>query len=55
MVDERDKLVAMLEEERVREREEDRDLENVMRAKGFSLSPTSGSKILKNAKPVKPS
>lgn len=55
VVDERDKLVAMLEEERVREQEEDRDLENVMRAKGYSLSPTSGSKILKKAKPVKPS
>ena len=30
-----------------REQEEDRDLENVMKAKGFSLSPTSGSKILR--------
>lgn len=38
-----------------REREEDRDLENVMRAKGFSLSPTSGSKILRKTRPVKPS
>lgn len=55
VVDERDKLVAMLEEERVREQEEDRDLENVMRAKGYSLSPTSGSKILKKNKPVKSS
>ncbi|XP_053396788.1 F-actin-monooxygenase MICAL3-like isoform X2 [Mercenaria mercenaria] len=55
VVEERDKLVAMLEEERVREREEDRDLENVMRAKGFSLSPTSGSKILRKTRPVKAS
>ncbi|XP_060606794.1 F-actin-monooxygenase MICAL3-like [Ruditapes philippinarum] len=53
VVEERDKLVAMLEEERVREREEDKDLENVMRAKGFSLSPTSGSKILRKTQPVK--
>ncbi|KAL4232988.1 [F-actin]-monooxygenase mical3 [Mactra antiquata] len=55
VVEERDKLVAMLEEERVREREEDKDLENVMKAKGFSLSPTSGSKILRKHKHVKTS
>ncbi|XP_052808865.1 protein-methionine sulfoxide oxidase mical3b-like isoform X2 [Mya arenaria] len=47
VVEERDKLVAMLEDERLREQEEDADLETVMRAKGFSLSPTSGSKILR--------
>ncbi|XP_078340922.1 uncharacterized protein LOC111104401 isoform X4 [Crassostrea virginica] len=47
VVEERDKLVAMLEEDRVREREEDRDLENIMQAKGFSLSPTDYAQKIK--------
>ncbi|XP_052241674.1 protein-methionine sulfoxide oxidase mical3b-like isoform X3 [Dreissena polymorpha] len=47
VVEERDRLVAMLEDERLREQEEDKDLESVMKAKGFALSPRSGSKILR--------
>lgn len=37
VVEQRDALVALLEEQRVREREEDNDLEAVMLSKGFSL------------------
>ncbi|XP_051544615.1 protein-methionine sulfoxide oxidase mical3b isoform X2 [Myxocyprinus asiaticus] len=37
VVEQRDALVALLEEQRVREREEDSDLEAVMLSKGFSL------------------
>lgn len=47
VVEERDKLVAMLEEERVREREEDRDLEAIMNAKGYSLAPTDYAQKIK--------
>ncbi|XP_056015343.1 protein-methionine sulfoxide oxidase mical3b-like isoform X5 [Ostrea edulis] len=47
VVEERDKLVAMLEEERVREREEDRDLEAIMNAKGYSLVPTDYAQKIK--------
>ncbi|XP_036365724.1 F-actin-monooxygenase MICAL3 isoform X8 [Octopus sinensis] len=41
VVEERDALVSMLEEDRLREREEDRDLEGIMLTKGFELSPLS--------------
>ncbi|RXN15479.1 methionine sulfoxide oxidase mical3b-like protein [Labeo rohita] len=37
VVEQRDALVALLEEQRVREKEEDNDLEAVMLSKGFSL------------------
>ncbi|XP_016390970.1 protein-methionine sulfoxide oxidase mical3b isoform X1 [Sinocyclocheilus rhinocerous] len=37
VVEQRDALVALLEEQRVREKEEDSDLEAVMLSKGFSL------------------
>ncbi|KAK7129855.1 hypothetical protein R3I93_019487 [Phoxinus phoxinus] len=37
VVEQRDALVALLEEQRVREKEEDGDLESVMLSKGFSL------------------
>ncbi|XP_017554434.1 protein-methionine sulfoxide oxidase mical3b isoform X2 [Pygocentrus nattereri] len=37
VVEQRDALVALLEEQRVREREEDSDLEAVMLSKGFNL------------------
>ncbi|XP_071113643.1 LOW QUALITY PROTEIN: F-actin-monooxygenase MICAL3-like [Haliotis cracherodii] len=39
VVEQRDSLVAMLEEDRLREQEEDKDLEEVMLKKGFALSP----------------
>ncbi|XP_067675060.1 F-actin-monooxygenase MICAL3-like isoform X3 [Haliotis asinina] len=39
VVEQRDNLVAMLEEDRLREQEEDKDLEEVMLKKGFALSP----------------
>ncbi|KAL4834226.1 hypothetical protein H8958_021576 [Nasalis larvatus] len=38
VVEQRDSLVALLEEQRLREREEDRDLEAAMLSKGFSLN-----------------
>ncbi|XP_035381068.1 protein-methionine sulfoxide oxidase mical3a isoform X10 [Electrophorus electricus] len=38
VVEQRDSLVALLEEQRLQEREEDRDLEAVMLSKGFSLN-----------------
>ncbi|XP_036108633.1 F-actin-monooxygenase MICAL3 isoform X2 [Molossus molossus] len=38
VVEQRDALVALLEEQRLREREEDKDLEAVMLSKGFSLN-----------------
>ncbi|XP_073078536.1 F-actin-monooxygenase MICAL3 isoform X13 [Manis javanica] len=38
VVEQRDSLVALLEEQRLREKEEDRDLEAVMLSKGFSLN-----------------
>lgn len=37
VVEQRDALVALLEEQRLREREEDKDLEAAMLSKGFSL------------------
>lgn len=37
VVEQRDSLVALLEEQRLREREEDKDLEAAMLCKGFSL------------------
>ncbi|XP_042631469.1 protein-methionine sulfoxide oxidase mical3a isoform X7 [Cyprinus carpio] len=37
VVEQRDSLVALLEEQRLREKEEDKDLEAVMLSKGFSL------------------
>ncbi len=37
VVEQRDALVALLEEQRVREKEEDSDMETVMLSKGFSL------------------
>ncbi|XP_032912780.1 F-actin-monooxygenase MICAL3 isoform X8 [Catharus ustulatus] len=38
VVEQRDSLVALLEEQRLREKEEDKDLEAVMLSKGFSLN-----------------
>ncbi|XP_047678340.1 protein-methionine sulfoxide oxidase mical3a isoform X13 [Tachysurus fulvidraco] len=38
VVEQRDSLVALLEEQRLREREEDKDLESVMLSKGFNLN-----------------
>ncbi|XP_020948180.1 F-actin-methionine sulfoxide oxidase MICAL3 isoform X12 [Sus scrofa] len=38
VVEQRDALVALLEEQRLREKEEDRDLEAAMLSKGFSLN-----------------
>ncbi|XP_054982724.1 F-actin-monooxygenase MICAL3 isoform X4 [Sorex araneus] len=38
VVEQRDALVALLEEQRLREKEEDKDLEAVMLTKGFSLN-----------------
>ncbi|XP_048869099.1 protein-methionine sulfoxide oxidase mical3a-like isoform X16 [Brienomyrus brachyistius] len=38
VVEQRDSLVALLEEQRLREKEEDRDLEAVMLSKGFNLN-----------------
>ncbi|XP_071066194.1 F-actin-monooxygenase MICAL3 isoform X1 [Dasypus novemcinctus] len=38
VVEQRDSLVALLEEQRLREKEEDRDLEAAMLSKGFSLN-----------------
>ncbi|XP_018602841.1 protein-methionine sulfoxide oxidase mical3a-like isoform X2 [Scleropages formosus] len=38
VVEQRDALVALLEEQRLREKEEDRDLEAVMLSKGFDLN-----------------
>ncbi|KAG9330094.1 hypothetical protein JZ751_027342, partial [Albula glossodonta] len=38
VVEQRDSLVALLEEQRLREREEDRDLESVMLSKGYSFN-----------------
>lgn len=37
VVEQRDALVALLEEQRVREKEEDGDLETVMLSKGLGL------------------
>uniref|UniRef100_A0A9J7XQA2 F-actin monooxygenase n=1 Tax=Cyprinus carpio carpio TaxID=630221 RepID=A0A9J7XQA2_CYPCA len=38
VVEQRDSLVALLEEQRLREKEEDKDLEGVMLSKGFNLN-----------------
>ncbi|KFQ26751.1 Protein-methionine sulfoxide oxidase MICAL3, partial [Mesitornis unicolor] len=38
VVEQRDSLVALLEEQRLREKEEDKDLEEVMLSKGFTLN-----------------
>ncbi|XP_062276120.1 protein-methionine sulfoxide oxidase mical3a [Scomber scombrus] len=38
VVEQRDALVALLEEQRLREKEEDKDLESVMLSKGFNLN-----------------
>lgn len=38
VVEQRDSLVALLEEQRLREKEEDKDLEAVMLSKGFNLN-----------------
>ncbi|XP_021245902.1 F-actin-methionine sulfoxide oxidase MICAL3 isoform X10 [Numida meleagris] len=38
VVEQRDSLVALLEEQRLREKEEDKDLEAIMLSKGFSLN-----------------
>ncbi|XP_045552960.1 protein-methionine sulfoxide oxidase mical3a isoform X1 [Salmo salar] len=38
VVEQRDSLVALLEEQRLREKEEDKDLESVMLSKGFNLN-----------------
>ncbi|GFS17477.1 [F-actin]-methionine sulfoxide oxidase MICAL2 [Elysia marginata] len=41
VVEQRNNLVAMLEEDRVREQKEDSDLKDMMSQKGFTLSPLS--------------
>ncbi|GFN80911.1 [F-actin]-methionine sulfoxide oxidase mical3 [Plakobranchus ocellatus] len=41
VVEQRNNLVAMLEEDRVREQKEDKDLKDMMHQKGFTLSPLS--------------
>lgn len=38
VVEQRDALVALLEEQRLREKEEDKDLEEVMLSKGYNLN-----------------
>lgn len=38
VVEQRDALVALLEEQRLREKEEDKDLEAVMLSKGYNLN-----------------
>lgn len=38
VVEQRDSLVALLEEQRLSEKEEDKDLESVMLSKGFNLN-----------------
>ncbi|KAK6168962.1 hypothetical protein SNE40_020108 [Patella caerulea] len=48
VVEQRDSLVAMLEEDRLREKAEDRDLEEIMQSKGFALSPMSYVKDMKS-------
>ncbi|KAK3096429.1 hypothetical protein FSP39_000031 [Pinctada imbricata] len=47
VVEERNKLVAMLEEDRVREQEEDRDLRKMMQSKGFDLLPNDYTNKIK--------
>ncbi|CAH1798546.1 unnamed protein product [Owenia fusiformis] len=47
VVEQRDQLVAMLDEDRLREQQEDNDLEAVMLKKGFQLSPV----VYSNTKP----
>ena len=42
VVEQRDSLVALLEEQRLREKEEDRDLESVILSKGFNLNWACG-------------
>ncbi|CAG2197551.1 MICAL [Mytilus edulis] len=49
VVEEKNNLVKMIEEDRVREREEDRDLMVMMRAKGFDLDPIDHTRHLKNS------
>ncbi|XP_041351912.1 F-actin-monooxygenase MICAL3-like isoform X2 [Gigantopelta aegis] len=46
VVEQRDSLVAMLDEDRLREQEEDKDLQDMMLKKGFELSPMSYTKGL---------
>lgn len=38
VVEQRDALVALLEEQRLREKEEDNDLEEVMLSKGYNMN-----------------
>lgn len=45
MVEQRDELVQMLETERLKEREEDEMLQNVMTRKGFELSPVPYTQV----------
>lgn len=52
VVEERDALVSMLEEDRLREQEEDRDLEGIMHTKGFELSSLSCIRPLKDPSSV---
>ncbi|XP_025097705.1 F-actin-monooxygenase MICAL3-like [Pomacea canaliculata] len=49
VVEQRNALVAMLEEERLREQQEDRELEDMMVKKGFVLSPLNYSRHLRSA------
>lgn len=49
VVEERDQLIVMLEEDRVRELEEDKDLRAMMKAKGFDLSPLNYTRQLKDS------
>ncbi|CAE1256746.1 unnamed protein product [Acanthosepion pharaonis] len=52
VVEERDALVSMLEEDRLREQEEDRDLEGILHTKGFELSSLSCIRPLKDPSSV---
>ncbi|OWF44716.1 protein-methionine sulfoxide oxidase mical3b-like isoform X4 [Mizuhopecten yessoensis] len=49
VVEERNNLVAMLEEDRLREREEDSELKSMMQNKGFNLSPLDSTRKLRDS------
>lgn len=49
VVEERNNLVAMLEEDRLREREEDSELQSMMQNKGFNLSPLDSTRKLRDS------
>lgn len=45
VVEQRDELVNMLEKERLKERQEDEAMQEVMLSKGFELSPVPYSRV----------